>query len=100
MFHDHHPARAQACVASLGQSKRGYRGRVQAIKVLPHHCDLPDGELERRLIELGFTEGAHVEILHEGLFGRDPIAVRVNDSRVAIRRREAMAIIVEALEAL
>ena len=97
MFHDHHPTRAQACVASLGKSKRGYRGRVQAIKVLPHHCDLPDGELERRLIELGFTEGAHVEILHEGLFGRDPIAVRVNDSTVAIRRREAMAIIVEAL---
>ena len=100
MFHDHHPAQAQTCVASLGQSELGYRGRVQTIKVLPHHCDLPDGELERRLIELGFTEGAHVEILHEGLFGRDPIAVSVNDSTVAIRRREAMAIVVEAFEAL
>ena len=51
-------------------------------------------ELERRLIELGFTEGATIEILHEGAFGRDPIAVRVNDATVALRRREAMAILV------
>jgi len=99
MFHDRR-ARSLECATSLGQSKRGYRGHVQTIKVLSHHCDLPEGELERRLIELGFTEGAHVEILHEGLFGRDPIAVRVNDSTVAIRRREAMAIIVEAFESL
>ncbi len=82
--------------AALGQSKRGYKGRVQAIKVHPDYCDLPEGELERRLIELGFIEGARVEILHEGLFGRDPIAVRVNDNTVALRRREAMAIVVEA----
>lgn len=81
---------------ALGQSKRGYRGCVRAIEALGDHCGLPEGELERRLIELGFIEGAHVEILHEGLFGRDPIAVRVNDCTVAIRRREAMAIIVEA----
>jgi ferrous iron transport protein A len=50
--------------------------------------------MERRLIELGFTEGATVEVLHEGFFGRDPIAVRVNDATVALRRREAMAILV------
>ena len=97
MFHDHR-TRPSAPLTSLGQSKRGYRGRVQAIKVMQHHCDLPEGELERRLIELGFTEGARVEILYEGLFGRDPIAVRVDDSTVAIRRREAMAVVVEAFE--
>ncbi len=92
--------RMQAAGAVLGQSKRGYKGRVQAIKVLAGHCDLPEGELERRLIELGFIEGARVEILHEGLFKRDPIAVRVNDNTVAIRRREAMAIVVEADDTL
>lgn len=91
--------RAKECVFPLGQYNRGYRGRVQAIEVLPHHGDLPEGELERRLLELGFTEGAHIEILHEGLFGRDPIAVRVNDNTIAIRRREAMAIVVEAFNA-
>ena len=51
-------------------------------------------ELESRLIELGFVEGANVEILHEGIVGRDPIAVRVENVTIAVRRREAMAIIV------
>jgi ferrous iron transport protein A len=57
---------------------------------------LEPAELERRLIELGFVEGATVELLHQGLFGRDPIAVRVAEGTIALRRREAMAIIVEA----
>jgi ferrous iron transport protein A len=51
-------------------------------------------ELESRLIELGFVEGARVEVLHEGIVGRDPIAVRVENVTIAVRRREAMAIIV------
>ena len=36
-----------------------------------------------------------VEVLHQGLVGRDPIAVRVNEATVALRRREAAAILVE-----
>jgi ferrous iron transport protein A len=79
---------------ALGLAQRGFRGRITAISVSPEASDLPPDELERRLIELGFTEGAQVEILHEGLFGRDPIAVRVDNATVAIRRREAMAILV------
>jgi ferrous iron transport protein A len=51
-------------------------------------------ELECRLIELGFVEGARVEVLHQGIVGRDPIAVRVENVTIAVRRREAMAIIV------
>jgi len=78
----------------LGSAERGFCGRIQTIEVASEVSDLPGEELERRLIELGFTEGAYVEILHEGIFGRDPIAVRVNDATVALRRREAMAIIV------
>ena len=46
-------------------------------------------ELLRRLLEFGFVEGAMVEVLHEGLFGHDPIAVRLDDMRVALRRRDA-----------
>ena len=49
-------------------------------------------ELERRLLELGFVEGARVEIVEQGLFGADPIAVKLDDMRVALRRREARAI--------
>ena len=44
---------------------------------------------------MGFVEGARVEVLHEGLFGRDPIAVRLDDTRVALRRREANAVTVK-----
>ena len=49
-------------------------------------------ELERRLLELGFVEGARIEVLHEGLFGRDPIAMKVDDMRVALRRHEAASL--------
>lgn len=78
----------------LGQAPRGYAGRICAIAVMDMQSALPAAEIERRLIELGFIEGALVEILHEGIFGRDPIAVRVNGSTVALRRREAMSILV------
>jgi ferrous iron transport protein A len=46
-------------------------------------------ELQRRLLEFGFVEGAHIEVLHEGAIRRDPIAVKLDDMRVALRRRDA-----------
>ena len=79
---------------ALGRAHVGFRGRIQALKPAGAAVGLPDHELERRLIELGFVEGAQVELLHEGLFGRDPIGVRVADSTIALRRREAMAVLV------
>ena len=78
----------------LGHAQRGFCGRIQAIQVGADASDLPAGELENRLIELGFVEGASVKILHEGPFSGDPIAVRVNNATIALRRREAMAILV------
>lgn len=80
----------------LGQAPKGFRGhivRIGSAGAAP--TGLPDGELERRLLEIGFVEGAGVEVVHEGLFGRDPIAVRINETIVALRRREASAILVE-----
>jgi len=80
----------------LGQGRRGLRGSVVHVDCGqgPH----PDGdaavELERRLLEIGFVEGATVEILHEGFIRRDPIAVRLDDMCVALRRQEAHAILV------
>jgi ferrous iron transport protein A len=76
----------------LGQCAKGFRGCIERIEVGDARSSLSPHEIERRLIELGFVEGATVQILHEGFFGRDPIAVRVNGSTVALRRREAMAI--------
>jgi ferrous iron transport protein A len=78
----------------LGLARRGYTGVIQHLAVGQVGSALPDIELESRLIELGFVEGARVELLHEGIFGRDPIAVRVDNVTIAVRRCEAMAIIV------
>ena len=78
----------------LGLAKRGYSGVIQRLAARDASSALSDIELESRLIELGFVEGAHVEVLHEGIVGGDPIAVRVENVTIAVRRREAMAIIV------
>jgi ferrous iron transport protein A len=78
----------------LGLAPRGYVGTIHRLAPGEAASALPHDELESRLVELGFVEGARVEILHEGILGRDPIAVRVDNVTIAIRRREAMAIIV------
>ena len=78
----------------LGEAKRGYSGVIRRIDADATGSALSAAELESRLIELGFVEGVRVEVLHEGAVGRDPIAVRVENVTIAVRRREAMAIIV------
>ena len=57
-----------------------------------HGVDI--AELQRRLLEFGFVEGARVEVIHEGAIGHDPIAVRLDDMRVALRRRDAGDVII------
>jgi len=83
-------------VQRLADVRRGARGEVLTVST-----DGMDGvpeaerdELERRLLEIGFVEGARLEVLHEGFIGRDPIAVRLDDMRVALRRREAQGVLV------
>jgi ferrous iron transport protein A len=78
----------------LGLAKRGYSGVIHHLAAGEAGSALSPLELESRLIELGFVEGARVEVLHEGILGRDPIAIRVENVTIAVRRREAMAIIV------
>lgn len=75
-------------------ARRGFSGRIRAIRAETSTQGLLVAELERRLLELGFVEGATVEILHEGPLGRDPIAVRLNNNTIALRRSEAMAVFV------
>jgi ferrous iron transport protein A len=78
----------------LGLAKRGYSGVIHRLAADEAYSALSAIELESRLIELGFVEGAKVEVLHEGIVGRDPIAVRIENVTIAVRRREAMAVIV------
>jgi ferrous iron transport protein A len=89
-------AALKAGVRRLSEARRGDRGVV--IQVSAESLTVADPaelqELERRLLEIGFVEGARVEILHEGFLGRDPIAVKLDDMRVALRRREAKGVLV------
>lgn len=78
----------------LSQARRGDRGVIVQVGAHCHHQG-EAVELERRLLELGFVEGAQIELLHEGLFGRDPIAMKVDDMRVALRRHEAASLVVK-----
>jgi ferrous iron transport protein A len=81
---------------SLGLAAKGQRGVIVRVTGETGADEAVEAqELERRLLEMGFVEGARIEVLHEGLFGRDPIAVRVDDTRVALRRREAGAVTVQ-----
>lgn len=80
-------------ILKLSQARKGDRGVIVQVGDHCHH-DEHAMELERRLLELGFVEGAQVELLHEGLFGRDPIAMKVDDMRVALRRHEAASLTV------
>ncbi|HEX3413345.1 MAG TPA: FeoA family protein [Stellaceae bacterium] len=82
-------------IVPLGSGPVGMAGKILAVRVEGAEHGLSAAELERRLIELGFVEGARVEILHQGLFGGDPIAVRINEATVALRRHEAASILVE-----
>jgi ferrous iron transport protein A len=76
----------------LGNAPCGFVGTILMLRPAISGPDAP--ELERQLLEMGFTEGARVEILHEGAVARDPIAVRVDNITIALRRREAMAVVV------
>ncbi|MES5485686.1 FeoA family protein [Bradyrhizobium sp. INPA03-11B] len=79
----------------LGRADRGFVGKIIRLDALVTGSSLSPRELEQRLVEMGFVEGARVEILHEGTIRRDPIAVRVDNITIALRRSEAMAVIVE-----
>jgi ferrous iron transport protein A len=54
--------------------------------------DDTDPDLCIRLREIGFAEGDNVTPLHFGLFGKNPISVRVNGALIALRRKDAHAI--------
>ena len=81
-------------VIKLSNARVGDRGVIVTVGTHCHH-QTAEVELERRLLELGLVEGANVELIHEGLFGRDPMALKVDDMRVALRRKEAASLTIE-----
>lgn len=84
---------------SLSTLKKNEVGVIRQINeaYLPLNVGLTVGEVEARLLEIGFIEGASVQVLHLGAWGGDPIAVRINNSNsvIALRKNEAAVILVE-----
>ena len=80
-------------IISLSEARIGDRGTIT--KVGGCRNGEHDSELERRLLELGFVEGAQVHLIHQGIVRRDPIALRVDDMTVALRRREAASLTIQ-----
>lgn len=82
----------------LGSLSKKARAEIVGLDETGVATPLVAGELERRLIEMGLVEGAVIEVLHEGFPRRDPMAVRVSDHTVALRRAEANAVIVQVIK--
>lgn len=80
-------------VIPLSEARLGDCGVITRVGTIG--TDEHSVELERRLLELGFVEGARIELLHQGAIGRDPMALKVDDMRVALRRREARGLTIE-----
>jgi ferrous iron transport protein A len=78
----------------LSQAKPGDRGVIVDVRAESHPADhgVAVDELQRRLLEFGFVEGAQIEVLHEGAIWRDPIAVRLDDMKIGLRRRDAVVV--------
>ncbi|MBI1275348.1 ferrous iron transport protein A [bacterium] len=74
---------------------KGQKARITKLCTATH----PHEDLERRMVEFGLHEDAEIEVLHTGSGGHGPIAVRVNEMVVALRRTEAGCVTVEPLAA-
>ena len=88
---------------SLGDLPHRLKARISGFhhQAISAGSILSPGELERRLVEMGFVEGATVRIEHRGGLRGDPIGVRIDGRRlVALRRQEAFFIAVEELGAV
>ena len=53
----------------------------------------------RQLHEMGFDEGVDLELLHRAPFGGDPMALRVGNMVVGLRKALAAMIVVEPARA-
>lgn len=78
-----------AGVVRLSEARLGARGVIVEVRAEAGVETVGVEELQRRLLEFGFVEGARLKVLFEGAIGHDPIAVKLDDMRIALRRRDA-----------
>jgi len=77
----------------LSDVATGSSARVLAVAAdLPEAAGGAGADLGRRLAELGFLPGEQLRVVARGLFGREPIAVRIGTGTFALRFYEAECI--------
>lgn len=81
-------------LTELGQLAKGQKGLIAGFKATLTQAQR---DLERRLLALGMMEGVECEVMHEGWWGKDPIAVRLDTLTLALRREEANLVLVRAV---
>jgi len=81
---------------SLDLLPRGCRALLVAIEPV-REFGLQDAQVGLRLKELGFVPGVELEVIGHGFFGADPIAVKIGDTKFALRRPEAQKLLVKPL---
>lgn len=69
----------------LSELKRGQSGLIVAIKT-PADATAENNKLARRLAEMGLVVGQVVSVRHFGPIARDPVAVFVRGSIVAVSK--------------
>ncbi|WP_064094077.1 FeoA family protein [Rossellomorea aquimaris] len=55
-----------------------------------------EGTMRRRLLDLGFVRGSELKVIQKSPLG-DPMAFRVSDTTIALRKEESSKIIVEKI---
>lgn len=81
---------------NLLQCKKGTKALVTQIFPQPKF-GIQDPQVSLRLKELGFLPGARIEVIGFGFLGADPLALKVNGTKFALRRTEAEKIGVEII---
>jgi len=72
---------------NLTELTRRVEARVESVQELA-----PNDAIARRLRELGFVAGERVEVVATGPFGADPLLVQIGFTRFALRRSEAVRV--------
>jgi ferrous iron transport protein A len=81
-------------VLTLDQCKKGDSIRIVSLLPQPLFAS-SDPHVTLRLKELGFLPGAPLSVIGFGFLGKDPMAIKVNGTKFALRRTEAAKIAVE-----
>lgn len=81
---------------TLDQLKQGMRANVLSIRSNTSF-GANDDLVTQRLMELGFVPGATLQVLGFGFLGRDPMAVKLGNTKFALRQQEASKIEVALL---